>query len=798
MRPSALPRPSSDLPARPGTLRASSDRLRKLLLPALLLPMFLAAQVRHTVSGSVKAAATGEDLIGATVIIAGTTTGTTTNLYGFYSLALEPGTHTLQFRFIGYTTVERTITVSGDLRLDVALPAGSAELEEVEVTGTRSDGHVADVQMSSIRMGVEQMRTIPALFGEVDVIKSLQLLPGVATNGEGGSGMYVRGGGVDQNLILLDEAPVYNASHLMGFFSVFNPDAIKDVQLYTGGIPAQYGGRLSSVVDIRMKDGNNKRFAMEGGVGTIASRLTVEAPIVKNKGSFILSGRRTYADLFLGLAKNEDLHSSRLFFYDLNLKANYAVTAKDRVFLSGYFGRDVFRNGGFGVDWGNATGTVRWNHLHNSRLFSNVTLYYSNFNYALGTDEQTQAFSWKSNIRDLGAKLDLNYYLDPSNTLSFGYQLIRHQFNPGMVRSEGEGSVVAGLELERAHALEHAAYVSNEQRIGTRFTATYGLRVSMFQNVGSKTIYTYDEDHQVNDTLHYGRGEVYNTSINLEPRIGLRYGVNELSSVKASYNRTAQYLHLASNGLSSSPFDVWFPSSPNVKPQLADQVALGYFRNIHGDRWELSVETYYKVMHNAIDFRDNAQLFLNDNLEAELRFGTAWSYGLEVLLRKQTGRFTGMVGYTLARTERRIDGVNNGERYRANWDRTHDLALVGSFEISPLWRIGANWVYQTGGAVTLPVGRFEYGGTVVPVYSARNAGRMPAYHRADLSVTKASRRNEGRRWQSEWVFSVYNLYGRKNAYAINFVQDPDAPHVTYAEKTYLFSIVPAITYNFKF
>ena len=771
---------------------------RIVLLQFILLTSAGFAQVRHTISGSIKDAATGEDLIGAAVLIAGTTTGTTTNVYGFYSLGLEPGTHTLIYRFIGYEPVEREVVADQDQRIDVMLKLSSTTLNEVEITARKKDENVTDVQMSSVRMGVEQMKTIPALFGEVDVIKSLQLLPGVATVGEGGSGMYVRGGGVDQNLILLDEAPVYNASHLMGFFSVFNPDAIKDVQLYKGGIPAEYGGRLSSVVDIRMKDGNNQRFSLQGGVGTIASRLTLEAPISKNKGSFIISGRRTYADLFLKLSNNEDLRDNRLYFYDLNLKANYQLGKNDRVFLSGYFGRDVFKTDGFFIDWGNATGTVRWNHIYNSRLFSNLTVFYSSFNYALGSDDESQSFSWKSNIRNLSAKLDHGYFLNPKNTIKFGYQIIRHGFDPGVVESGGDESVVTGVELEKAHALEHGIYISNEQKIGSRITATYGVRGSMFQNIGAKTVYALDDAHSIRDTSRYNKGEVYNTYMNLEPRLGIRYSIDELSSIKASYNRMTQYLHLASNGTASSPFDIWFPSSPNVKPQLADQVAIGYFRNIHQNRWEASVEAYYKVMDNAVDFRDNASLFLNENLEGELRFGTAWSYGLEFLLRKQEGRFTGMIGYTLARSEREIEGVNNDKRYPAKWDRTHDLSILGSYEINKQWRVGANWVYQTGAAVTLPVGRFEYGGTIVPIYSDRNAGRMPAYHRGDISITRISKKNEGRRWKSEWVFSIYNVYARKNAYSINFRQDDNDPYTTYAEKTYLFSIIPSITYNFKF
>ena len=773
-------------------------RIPTLFLFLLLVASAAHAQSRYTVSGTVKDAGTGEDLIGATVLISGTTTGTTTNLYGFYSLTLEPGTYTLVYRFIGYTSAEREVVLDRDVKLDMEITATGTTLKEVEVTGKKKDENVRDVQMSTNSMTMEVIRALPAFMGEVDVIKALQLLPGVQTVGEGGSGLYVRGGNVDQNLILLDEAPVYNASHLLGFFSVFNGDAIKDVQLYKGGIPAEYGGRLSSVVDIRMKDGNAKRFSTEGGIGTISSRLTLQAPIVKDKGSFIISGRRTYADVFLAFSNNEDLRNSKLYFYDLNLKANYRLGEKDRVFLSGYFGRDVFKQPDFFIQWGNATGTARWNHVYNQRLFSNLTVFYSDYDYALGSDEETIAFSWNSRIRNLSAKLDYNYYLNTNNSIKFGYQIIRHNFVPGIVKSESTESVITGLTLQNSLALEHGLYVSNEQRLTPRLTATYGLRGSLFQNIGEKNVYSYDDNDAVTDTTYYGAGQVYNTYANLEPRIGMRYSLNESSSVKVSYNRMAQYIHLASNGNNATPFDIWFPSSPNVLPELADQVAAGYFRNFHEDRWETSVEVYYKVMRNAIDFKDQAQLFLNDNLEAELRIGTGWSYGAEFMVRKQTGRFTGMLSYTWSHADRKIEGVNNGNLYRAKYDKRHNVSITGSYSFNDQWRVGAIWVYQTGAPATFPVGRYEYAGVIVPIYSERNAARLPDYHRMDLSVTKSAKKNAGRRWHSEWVLSIYNAYARHNTYSINFRQDGNDPYLTYAEKTYLFSIVPSITYNFKF
>ena len=474
-------------------------------------------------------------------------------------MTLEPGTYTIAYRFIGYTSVEREVVLDRDVKLDMEIEATGTTLKEVEVTGKKKDENIRDVQMSSNSMTMDVIKALPAFMGEVDVIRGTAGLPGVQTVGEGGSGLYVRGGNVDQNLILLDEAPVYNASHLLGFFSVFNGDAIKDVQLYKGGIPAEYGGRLSSVVDIRMKDGNAKRFSTEGGIGTISSRLTLQAPIVKDKGSFIVSGRRTYADVFLAFSNNEDLRNSKLYFYDLNLKANYRLGEKDRVFLSGYFGRDVFKQPDFFIQWGNATGTARWNHVYNQRLFSNLTVFYSDYDYALGSDEETIAFSWNSRIRNLSAKLDYNYYLNTNNSIKFGYQIIRHNFVPGIVKSESTESVITGLTLQNSLALEHGLYVSNEQRITPRLTATYGLRGSLFQNIGEKNVYSYDDNDAVTDTTYYGAGEVYNTYVNLEPRIGMRYSLTGTSSVKVSYNRMAQYIHLASNGNNATPFDIWFP-----------------------------------------------------------------------------------------------------------------------------------------------------------------------------------------------------------------------------------------------
>ncbi|MGD1845583.1 MAG: carboxypeptidase-like regulatory domain-containing protein [Salibacteraceae bacterium] len=775
-----------------------------LLLGLLFIP--LAAQnntkvvnTKHTISGYIRDASSGEELIGASVLVKELGTGTVANLYGFYSLTLPPGTYHLVYSYVGFQPLTREVVLDDHRKIDVEMATNAETIQEVVITGEKENANVENVEMSVVKMNMETIEKIPALMGEVDVIKAIQLMPGVQTIGEGTSGFYVRGGGVDQNMILLDEAPVYNASHLLGFFSVFNSDAIREVQLFKGGIPSEYGGRLSSVLDIRMKNGNNKKYNLTGGIGTISSRLTVEGPLVKNKGSFLVAGRRTYADLFLKLSPNADIRENQLFFYDLSTKANYKINDRNRIFLSGYFGRDTFKAGSdFKISWGNATGTIRWNHLFSDKLFSNLTLLYSDFDYSLGTPEGTEAFEWESKIRDYSAKLDFNYFLSPAITLKYGINSTYHRFSPGVARGIGDETIFTEIGQDDYNALEHAIYISNEHKITARLSATYGIRYSMFQNIGSGTIYNFDDNFEKIDSTVYSRGDIFNTYHGPEPRVGLRYSLDEFSSLKASYNRTRQYVHLASNSTSSSPLDVWIPSTPNVKPQLADQVAVGYFRNFRQNMFEASAEVYYKDMQNVVDFKDHAQLLLNPRLEGELRTGRAWAYGLEMLVRKNKGDFTGWVSYTLSRARRKIDGINEGRAYFAKYDKTHDVSVVGSYQLNERWNFAANWVFSTGSAVTLPTGRFEYGGIIAPVYSDRNGSRLPSYHRLDLAVTLKSKPKENRRWNGEWVFSVYNAYFRKNVFAINFRQDEDNPTQTYAEKLYLFPIIPAVTYNFNF
>jgi hypothetical protein len=756
-------------------------------------------RIRRTLSGHIRDAATGEDLIGATVYVVELKTGTTANVYGYYALSLIPGKYTFQFSYIGYETQEFVVDLKTDITRDIELAVAQQELEEVVITGTALNENVTRSEMSSISMDVKTIRKIPSLMGEVDVIKAIQLLPGVQTIAEGSSGFSVRGGSLDQNLIQLDESTVYNASHLLGFFSVFNNDAIKDVKLYKGDIPASSGGRLSSLLDVRMKDGNSKKFAATGGIGTISSRLTLEGPIVKDKMSYVVSGRRTYADLFLRLSSNPDLRDNILYFYDLNGKVNWQANENNRFFVSAYYGNDIFKNDDFRTAWGNQTFSFRWNHLFSKKLFSNFTFVQSNFNYELGVPEGTaNSFEWVSVMKDYGVKGDFVYYLNENNTIRFGASMLYHRFNPGKAQGLGEESFFDVYEVQHNNALESGIYVSNEQKIGARLTLKYGVRLSHFQNVGSATIYNFDESYEAVDSTTYASREFFSPYAGLEPRLGAVYLLNESSSLKASYSRTRQYIHLAQNSTAGTPLDVWFPSSPNVKPQIADQVAIGYFRNLFENRVEASVEAYYKYIQNAVDFKDHAELLLNREFEGELRFGTAQAYGLEFLFRYNFKKFSGWVGYTLSRAEKKIDGINDGKTYLAGHDKPHDISIVFNYDPSKRISLGATWVYQTGSAVTFPTGKYEIGNKFVPIFSSRNDYRMPDYHRLDMSVTLKSKEKPGRKFYHEWNLSVYNAYARKNPWVINFVQDPDDPSTTTAEMTYLFSIIPALTFNFHF
>lgn len=769
-----------------------------LILLLIQLPA-LEALGKFVINGYARDAASGEELIGANVAILESGSGTITNAYGYYSLSLNPGFYTLVCSYVGYETQRIPIQLGEDMELNFELIESTLEIEEVTVSAEAGNANVTRVETGSTQLSIQSIRKIPAFMGEVDLIKAIQLLPGVAVTSEGSSGFSVRGGSADQNLIQLDEATVYNASHLMGFFSVFNNDAIKDVKLYKGDIPASSGGRLSSLLDIRMKDGNKKEFKVTGGIGTISSRLTLEGPLFSDKVSFLVSARRTYADIFLAFAKDSAVKDNSLFFYDLNGKLNWTINDKNRIFLSGYFGKDVFSNDFAGMYFGNRTFTFRWNHLFSKKLFSNFTLLNSHYFYDLGTPENSQPyFSWISYLDDYGAKADFIWYPMPEHTFKYGIASTYHTIKPGAVTFDDEEGGTTTSELSYNHALESAIYFSGESKLGKKFSLRYGLRYSLFNNMGPATVFTYNDDYEVTDSTTYQSGDFFNTYHGIEPRIAANYLLGERSSVKASYARTRQYLQMASNSTAGTPLDIWFPASPNVAPQLSDQVSVGYFRNFLDNKLETSVELYYKKMDNAIDFRDHAQLFLNPQLEGELRVGEATSYGAEFYIKYDISKFSGWISYTRSKTTRDIPEINDGVPYPAPYDKPNDLSIVFSYEISKRISLGANWIYSTGVPFTLPTGRFEFGGNILPIYTGRNEYRLPDYHRLDLSVTLRGKEKPGKRWHGEWNFSFYNAYARKNVWTLNFQQDEDNPEVTYAEMTYLFTIIPAITYNFTF
>lgn len=751
------------------------------------------AQQKYTFRGTVKNEETGEALIGAQVLVKELPgTGVSSNSYGFYSLTLPKGKYTINVQYIGFSTKTDSVVLDQDRIIDFALAPEAIKIGEVVIVGERSNANVTSTETSTNKLEIAQVKSIPVLLGEKDILKTIQLLPGVQSAGEGSTGFYARGGGLDQNLIMLDEAPVYNSAHLLGFLSVFNSDAIKDVKVITGGIPAEYGGRLSSVLDIRTDDGNTKEFGGTAGLGLLASRLTLEGPIVKDRGSFIISARRSYADLFLKLSSDTLLNRSSLYFYDLNVKGNYSLGDEDRVFLSGYFGRDNFNiQNTFGFNWGNATATARWNHIFGESLFSNTSLIFSNYEYSNSVGSGTNWFEITSGIQDLNFKTDFQYFTGSQNTLKFGLSSIYHTFMPGSV-TVGSTSFTNTLALEHRYALESGAYVSHEIGLSQNLRVNYGARLSIFSLMGPGHIVSYDLNGNVVDSSVYRGASFIKTYTGFEPRISVTFLLDGTSSIKSSYTRTTQYLHLLSNSTTANPSDLWVPSSNNVRPMYADQVTLGYFRNFGNNEYEASLDLYYKGMQNLIDYKNGADLQLNPNVEALLEYGRGWSYGAELLVRKEFGRLSGWVGYTLSRTRNEFAQINNGLAFPARQDRTHDISVVCIYEYSPAWTFSATWVYNTGNAVTFPSGNYWIDGRLVPYYTERNGYRMPAYHRLDLSAT----------WnlsvRSNLSFSLYNAYDRWNAYAIIFRQDPNNLQHTQALQTTFFPIIPAVTYNFKF
>jgi hypothetical protein len=753
-------------------------------------------QRNPVISGTIKDSRDGETLIGATVYAKESGQGTVTNAYGFYSLSLPRGTYNLRISYLGYETIEVQVTLDGNASKNIELTQATLAMDEVTISSRRRDQNITETRMSTVQLNAETIKKVPAFMGEVDLLKTIQMLPGIQNVAEGFSGFSVRGGATDHNLILLDEAVVYNASHLLGFFSVFNSDAIKDMSVHKGDIPAQHGGRLASLLDIRMRDGNMKRLAITGGIGSIASRLTVEGPVINDKASFMLSGRRTYADMFLALSSDSLVRNNTLFFYDLNMKGNYIINENHRIYLSGYYGRDVFAfQDIMDLNWGNATQTLRWNYIINERTFSNTSLIYSDYQHTLGFTQGINTFIWNSGITDYGIKSDLTFYLNPENTVRFGGQVLMHRFQPGIIENGNNGN---GIIIPRNSSREYVIYVSNDQKLGGRFNVQYGMRYVVYQNVGEARVYNFDENYVSTGYTDYRKGELYNTSGGLEPRLSAALMLDQYSSVKSSYTRTRQYMQLASNSSAGMPTDVWFPVSPNVKPQISDQAALGYFRNINDNMFETSVEVYYKAMQNQIDFRDNAQINFNEKIEGEIRTGIAEAYGMELMVRKNEGRLTGWVSYTLSDTRRKIDEINNGNWYRANYDKPHNFSIVLNQDLGKKLDVGLNWVYSSGAPVTLPTGRWEYGGVIMPGYSERNGYRLPDYHRLDLSATIQLGTSRNRRMNHELNVSVYNVYSRKNPFTIYFEPEAGNNYNMNAKQLSLFGIVPSVTWNFKF
>jgi hypothetical protein len=773
-----------------------TNRIVLILFIAIAQFQFAFAQNKKTLNGNITDAKTGETLIGASIKLSGSNAaGTVTNSYGFYSINTLEGDYEISVSFIGYKTIKQALTISKDTRLNFVL-AEDNQLDEVVISAVKRNENVSSPQMGLQKIDIREINNVPVLLGEKDVLKTLQLLPGIKSAGEGNSGFYVRGGSTDQNLILLDEAPVYNASHLLGFFSTFNSDAIKDVSVYKGGMPAQYGGRLASVLDIKMNDGNRKQYTAEGGIGLISSRLKVEGPIVKEKGSFMISARRTYLDAFLALSSDSSVNSNTLFFYDLNAKANYQLDEKNTLYLSGYFGRDKLGIADtFGFNWGNATVTLRWNHLYSNRLFSNTSLIYSNYNYVIQNFMEENNFEVNSSIKDFNLKQDFEYSLSNNHNLKFGVNTIHHTIAPGKLTAT-QSSSVNETNYEDRKGLELAAYVSDEWTVSNRINLVYGLRLSSFSLMGPGNMKSYDADGNTVSTTTYKAGEFVKSYFNLEPRISASYQLTSSSAVKAAYTRNIQNIHLMSNSTSTSPTDLYIMNSNNVKPEIADQVAAGYFRNFNADNYEFSAEVYYKWMQNQIEYRSGTDLRGNGNVETDLLYGDGRAYGLELFFKKRFGRFNGWVGYTWSRTERQFDAINAGKWFYARQDRTHDLSLVGIYKAGPRWTFSSVFVYNTGNAVTFPSGKYQINGRTAFYYTEKNGYRTPAYHRLDVSATLEGK--PGRKLQSSWSFGIYNLYNRQNAFSIDFKDDPDDASKTQVVRTTLFGIIPSVTWNFKF
>lgn len=771
------------------------------------------SQEKFTISGTVSDSISGERLIGVNIIIPELKTGAITNEYGFYSLTLPQGKYTINVSYLGFNDVTRELNLFENIKLDIQLNESSEELQEIIVSENPYKTNIKRAEMSVNRITTASIKQMPVVLGETDVIKSILTLPGVTNAGEGQSGFNVRGGAADQNLVLLDEATLFNTSHLFGFFSVFNTDAIKDIKLYKGGIPSRFGGRVASVLEIYQKEGNNSTFHMNGGIGLISSRLLAEGPIKKDKGSFLFAGRSSYAHLFLKLANN----NNSAYFYDLNTKLSYTFNDRNSLYLSGYFGRDVFSlNEQFVNTYGNSVFNLRWNHLFSDKLFSNLSLIYSDYYYGLTLD--FVGFNWDSGIKNYNIKYDFKHYLNDKIKLFYGANAIYYDFNPGKIEPTNSNSGINSDQLAKKYAFEPAVYIDVEHNISNKIALNYGIRFSKFYRLGNEEINIYEnnqavifnEDFQIYekanpiDSKRYGSNEIISQFSYLEPRITLSYAISDERAIKASYNRMTQYLHLISNTQSPTPLDVWAPSDDFLQPQILDQFAIGYFQDFNNGSYALEVETFFKKVKNRLDYIDGADLIANDDIEQVVLNGEARAYGIELLFRKNKGRLTGWTSYTLSRSEQRTPGrnslepgINNGEWYKTGWDKLHNLSITGMYKLNEKWSFSSIFTLQSGQPVTFPNGQYQYQGINIPTYDLRNENRLPTYHRLDVAATLIPKKNKVRNWYGEWVFGIYNLYNRRNAASISFRQNQDSGN-NEAVRLSIFGIVPSVTYNFKF
>lgn len=789
------------------SLRNFMHYLKKLILFCFLFPSFhLLGQQKNTISGYIRDSLSQETLIGATLTVNETGKSIVSNQFGFFSITLPANTYTFTVTSAGYEAMQVTLNLNSNLQFNFQLLQRSL-LQEVIISSRRRDANIRSSEMGKIDLTVNQVKSLPVLFGEADILKTMQLLPGVRNAGEGNTGLYVRGGGPDQNLILLDDAIVYNTGHLFGFFSIFNADAIKNTSLIKGGMPAQYGGRLSSVLDVTMKEGNMKKFEVDGGIGLIASRISIQGPIKEDKSSFIISARRTYIDALVKpfVPRTSSFFGSGYYFYDLNTKVNYKFSEKDRIYLSGYFGRDVFkfsnskRSFSATIPWGNATGTARWNHVFNRKLFSNTTLVYNDYKFSFGAAQNDFEIQLSSGIRDLTAKIDMDYYSSPQHKIRFGGLITYHTFIPNVLSGRQGDTRFEPNNNNKKFATESAVYIQDDWEISDRIKLHAGLRYSDFRQLGPFTIFQRDENGNKQDSTVYGRGQVVKNYGGVEPRLSFRVAVNDETSFKAGITRTLQYIHLVSNAGSTLPTDLWVPSTYRVQPQLSWQYAVGLFKNFSDNTYETSVEVYYKKMDRQIEYREGYTPSLRDP-EEEFVFGEGWSYGTELFVNKVKGRLTGWIGYTLSWTWRKFAELNVGEKYPSKYDRRHDLSVVSIYELSPKWKFSAVFVFGTGNATTLPERFYIINGILSQEYSQVNQYRLSSYHRIDLSATLTPTPKPGKRIRNNWVFSVYNAYSRLNPYFIYFEQEGNPYNGTLkveARQVSLFPIIPSVTWNFK-